>query len=151
MFMCVSIYALIDWNTPLGRYCQGYVEYPLYWLLYNWLIWRGFQFGVFWRMPINAKLKIALKICLHKDGLVLTAPDAKINTGKMLFEKNANLSTRQINQLYSKLSNITTCLDFQKRILHKNRTLKYNDSSVSYGQIYAYAGLSKIFQVLKVM
>ena len=34
-------------------------------------------------------------------GVVLTAPDAKINTGKFFFEKNANLSTRQINQLYS--------------------------------------------------
>ena len=28
-------------------------------ILYNWLIWRGLKFGVFWRMPINAKLKIA--------------------------------------------------------------------------------------------
>ena len=38
---------------------------------------------------------------LHVDGVVLTVADAKINTGKFSFEKNANLSTRQINQLYS--------------------------------------------------
>ena len=40
-------------------------------------------------------------LCLHVDGVVLTAPDAKLNTGKIFFEKNANLSTRQINQLHS--------------------------------------------------
>ena len=38
---------------------------------------------------------------LHIDGVVLTVADAKINTGKIFFEKNANLSKRQINQLYS--------------------------------------------------
>ena len=47
------------------------------------------------------QIKDRIKICLHEDGVVLTAPDAKINTGKILFEKKANLSTRQINQLYS--------------------------------------------------
>ena len=40
---------------------------------------------------------------LHIDGVVLTVADAKINTGKIFFEKNANLSTCQINQLYSTL------------------------------------------------
>ena len=34
----------------------------------------------------------------------MTVADAKVNTGKFLFEKNANLSTRQINQLYSTLN-----------------------------------------------
>ena len=48
------------------------------------------------------QIKDRIKICLHEDGVVLTAPDAKINTGKILFwKKNANLSTRQNNQLYS--------------------------------------------------
>ena len=37
----------------------------------------------------------------HIDGVVLTVADAKINTGNFFFEKNANLSTRQIKQLYS--------------------------------------------------
>ena len=46
-------------------------------------------------------MKDRIKICLHKDGVVLTAPDAKTNTAKILFEKKVNLSTRQINQLYS--------------------------------------------------
>ena len=48
------------------------------------------------------QIKDRIKICLYEDGIVLTASDAKINTGKILFwKKNANLSTRQINQLYS--------------------------------------------------
>ena len=57
-----------------------------------------------WRFLANAhqrQIKDRIKICLHEDGVVLTAPDAKINTGKIFFKKNANLSTRQINQLYS--------------------------------------------------
>ena len=33
-----------------------------------------------------------IKICLHKDGVVLTAQDAKINTGKILFEKKRQLT-----------------------------------------------------------
>ena len=36
-------------------------------------------------MPIKATLKIIYKICLHKDGVVLTAPDAEMNTEKILF------------------------------------------------------------------
>ena len=36
------------------------------------------------------------------DGVVLTAADAKTNTGKLFIEKKTtNFSTRQINQLYS--------------------------------------------------
>ena len=31
------------------------------------------------------EIKDRIKIFLHKDGVVLTAPDAKINTGKILF------------------------------------------------------------------
>ena len=41
-----------------------------------------------WRFLANAhqcQIKDRIKICLHKDGVVLTAPDAKINTGKILF------------------------------------------------------------------
>ena len=62
-------------------------------------------------MPINNQIKDRIKICLHKDGVVLTAPDAKIITGKILFEKNANLSTRQINQLYSMCVVVPECLN----------------------------------------
>ena len=43
-----------------------------------------------WRFLANAhqrQIKDRIKICLHKDGVVLTAPDAKINTGKILFGK----------------------------------------------------------------
>ena len=41
-----------------------------------------------WRFLANAhqrQIKDRIKICLHKDDVVLTAPDAKINTGKILF------------------------------------------------------------------
>ena len=41
-----------------------------------------------WRFLANAhqrQIKDRIRICLHKDGVVLTAPDAKINTGKILF------------------------------------------------------------------
>ena len=41
-----------------------------------------------WRFLANAhqrQIKDRIKICLHKDSVVLTAPDAKINTGKILF------------------------------------------------------------------
>ena len=41
-----------------------------------------------WRFLANAnqrQIKYRIKICLHKDGVVLTAPDAKLNTGKILF------------------------------------------------------------------
>ena len=54
-------------------------------VLYNWLIWRGF---LIWRFLANAhqrQIKDHIKICLHKNSVVLTAPDAKINTGKILF------------------------------------------------------------------
>ena len=61
-----------------------------------------------WRFLANAhqrQIKDRKKICLHKDGVVLTAPDVKkLIQGKYFFEKNANLSTRQINQLYSSSS-----------------------------------------------
>ena len=33
----------------------------------------------------QCQIKDRIKICLHKDGVVLTAPDAKINTGKIPF------------------------------------------------------------------
>ena len=48
-------------------------------VLYNWLIWR------FLANAHQHQIKDRIKICLHKDGVVLTAPDAKINTGKILF------------------------------------------------------------------
>ena len=41
-----------------------------------------------WRFLANAhqrQIKDRKKICLHEDGVVLTAPDAKINTGEILF------------------------------------------------------------------
>ena len=40
-------------------------------------------------------------LCLHIDGVVLTAPDAKIETGKKI-EINANLSTRWNNHMFTK-------------------------------------------------
>ena len=60
-----------------------------------------FNLAFFGECPSH-QIKDRIKICIHKDGVVLTAPDANINTGKILFgKKNANLNTRQINQLYS--------------------------------------------------
>ena len=59
-----------------------------------------FNLAFFLANAHERQIKDPIKICLHKDGIVLTAPDAKIQ-GKYFFEKNANLSTRQINQLYS--------------------------------------------------
>ena len=53
-------------------------------VLYNWLFWRVFNLAFL----VNAhqhQIKDRIKICLHKYGVVLTAPDAKINTGKILF------------------------------------------------------------------
>ena len=54
-------------------------------------------------MPINANgVNVGQWfLCRDVDSVALTAPDAKLNTGKKFFEKNANLSPRQINQLYS--------------------------------------------------
>ena len=72
-------------------------------VLYNCI--TNLAWFLIWRFLANAhqrQIKDRIKICLHEDGIVLTAPDAKINTGKKLFwKKTANLSTRQINQLYS--------------------------------------------------
>ena len=66
-------------------------------ILYNWLIWRFFLAKAHQR-----QIKDRIIIYLHKHGVILTAPDAKNYSGKILFlKKNANLSTRQINQLYS--------------------------------------------------
>ena len=47
-------------------------------------------FGVVFNLAFLAnasqrQIKYHIKICLHKDGIVLTAPDAKINTGKIIF------------------------------------------------------------------
>ena len=47
-----------------------------------------------WRFLANAhqrQIKDRIKICLHEDGVILTAPDAKINTGKYFFEKKRQL------------------------------------------------------------
>ena len=48
------------------------------------------SFGVVFNLAFLAnahqrQIKDRIKICLHKDGVVLTSPDAKINTGKILF------------------------------------------------------------------
>ena len=48
-------------------------------ILHNWLIWR------FLANAHQRQIKDCIKICLHKDDVVLTAPDAKINRGKILF------------------------------------------------------------------
>ena len=50
--------------------------------MYNCLNWRVFNLAFF---GDQRQIKDHIKICLHKDGAVLTAPDAIINTGKILF------------------------------------------------------------------
>ena len=65
--------------------------YVTFWILYNWLISAWF---LIWRFLANAhqrQIKDRIKICLHKDDFILTAPDAKINTGKILFWKKRQL------------------------------------------------------------
>ena len=52
--------------------------------------YNGDYCPLIWRFLANAhqrQIKDRIKICLHKDGFVLTAPDAKINTEKKTFFK----------------------------------------------------------------
>ena len=54
-------------------------------ILYNWLISVVFNLAFFLANAHQRQIKDRIQICLHEDGVVLTAPDAKINTGKILF------------------------------------------------------------------
>ena len=75
MGLCKSCYPYPE-NEIRPDLCK---EQAVSYILYNWLIWRFLANGH------QRQIKDRIKPCLNKDDVVLTAPDAKINTGKILF------------------------------------------------------------------